>query len=123
MLDLNAIRAEFAGDLSADPLRHGLDRAFAASVERAYRQGLCDAEHGRHELWRPNSEVPSPGTTAIIATLSDDGECWALLPGIYLHTGGDWREECDGAPLDYAEFWWIAESDLTARILAPGLGR
>lgn len=41
MLDLNAIRAEFAGDLSADPLRHGLDRAFAASVERAYRQGCA----------------------------------------------------------------------------------
>src|SRR5574337_299176 len=86
VLDLNTIRAAFARDLAADPLRHGLDRAFAAAVERAYRQGLADA---------------------------------ALDDGIYHHTGCDWRDEQSGLPVDCAEFWWIAETDLTDRLPLP----
>lgn len=119
MLDLNTIRAAFARDLAADPLRHGLDRAFAAAVERAYRHGLADAALGAATLWQPCDVIPEPGTTALIATLTDDGECWALADSIYHHTGCYWREEQSGLPVGCAEFWWIAETDLTDRLPLP----
>lgn len=67
--------------------------------------------------WRPPSEIPPPGTLALLAIpLNDNPDDFALL-GMYERAAAAWRNDCTGKTITRSDVWWCTENDLIAHLL------
>jgi hypothetical protein len=66
--------------------------------------------------WRSHTSAPAClPATALVAVRSSDGSFFCLGE-LHECTANGWVRESDGAPVGYAEFWWLPEAELLAEL-------
>ena len=124
MLDINQIRADFAGYLQAHAAsRHSLDAALMHVVEMAYRQGYTDALHVPTVLTEPIADMDTglaPGMRSPMAAVPHAGPA-PRAPGSPTGSGqGGGSQGGDTAPAppeaSVSHFYGCNRSDIASAL-------